>query len=172
LVEFQPLLSQISNGTVYVVPKLWVNLDTTEGQKTFGEFNRDTVAAGYEGIMIKDPESTYKTKRTDAWLKIKPFITVDLEVIAFEPGKTESRFANTLGGLVCQGTDQGKLIQVTVGSGFSEELRDQIWTNRDTVKGRIVEIKSDGVTQNQDSTYSLRFPVFMQFRGWEPGEKI
>ena len=172
LVEFQPLLDQVSNGSVYVVPKLWVNLNAAEGQKTFAEFNRDTVAAGYEGIMIKDPDATYKTKRTDAWLKIKPFITVDLEVVGFESGKPESKFANTLGGLVCQGVDQGKLIKVTVGSGFSDELRDQIWSNRESVKGRIVEIKGDAVTQNQDGSYSMRFPVFMQFRGWEPGEKI
>ena len=172
LVEFQPLLDQVSNGSVYVVPKLWVNLNAAEGQKTFAEFNRDTIAAGYEGIMIKDPDATYKTKRTDAWLKIKPFITVDLEVVGFESGKPESKFANTLGGLVCQGVDQGKLIKVTVGSGFSDELRDQIWSNRESVKGRIVEIKGDAVTQNQDGSYSMRFPVFMQFRGWEPGEKI
>jgi DNA ligase-1 len=172
LVEFQPLLTQIANGNIYVVPKLVVNLDTPAGQITFKEFNRDTIAAGYEGIMLKDPTATYKTKRTDSWLKIKPWITVDLEVVDFEPGKSESRFAHTLGGLVCRGYDQGKLIEVTVGSGFSEELRDQIWANRDKVKGRIVEIKGDAVTQNQDGTYSLRFPVFMQFRGWEPGEKI
>jgi len=172
LTEFQLLLANISNGSVYVVPKQLVNLDTPEGQKTFKEFNRDTVAAGYEGIMIKDPNASYKTKRTDAWLKIKPFITVDLTIVGVEPGKPESKFARTLGGLVCQGEDQGRMIYVTVGGGFGEELRDQIWKNRDEIIGRIVEIKGDAVTQNQDGSYSLRFPVFMQFRGWEPGEKI
>jgi len=28
------------------------------------------------------------------------------------------------------------------------------------------------VTQNQDGTYSLRFPRFKIFRGFEPGEKL
>ena len=173
LVQFIPLLDTVANGFVYVIPKLAVNLDTLEGQQTFKEFNRETVDAGYEGIMVKDPAATYRTKRTDAWMKIKPFITVDLEIVDCEPGKPESKFANTLGGLVCRGTDQGKLIEVTVGGGYSEELRDQIWTNRASIKGRIVEIKGDALTKSQDSdVWSLRFPVFMQFRGWEPGEKI
>lgn len=173
LAEFQPLLDQISKGSIYVVPKLAVDLDTPEGQRSFREFNAETIEAGYEGVMIKDPNATYKTKRTDAWLKIKPWITVDLEVIDLEPGKPESKFANTLGGLVCRGEDQGRTIEVTVGGGFSEELREEIWANKDKVLGRIVEIKGDAVTKSQDGdTWSLRFPVFMQFRGWSPGEKI
>lgn len=173
LVQFIPLLDQASGGSVYVIPKLAVNLDTPEGQQTFAEFNRETVEAGYEGIMVKDPDSAYKCKRADSWLKIKPFITVDLEIVDFEPGKPESRFNHTLGGLVCRGTDQGKLVEVTVGSGFSEELRDDIWQNRDALRGRIVEVKGDALTKSQDGdAWSLRFPVFMQFRGWQPGEKI
>ena len=173
LVLFTPLLEKASNGSVYVIPKLAVNLDTAAGQQTFKEFNSETVEAGYEGIMIKDPTATYKTKRTDAWLKMKPFITVDLEVVAVESGKAESKFKDTLGGLVCRGRDQDKLIEVTVGSGFSEELREEIWQNRKGVIGRVVEIKGDALTKSQEGdAWSLRFPVFMQFRGWSPGEKI
>jgi ATP-dependent DNA ligase len=143
-----------------------VDLATAEGQAQLKEFNRETIDAGYEGIMIKDPDSTYKTKRTDAWLKVKPWITVDVEVIGFEPGKEDSKFKHTLGGLVCRGVDQGKLIEVTVGGGYSEELRDEIWANRDSVLGRIVEVKGDVLTKNRDSeeVWSVRFPVFMGFR--------
>lgn len=174
LVQFIPLLDSASNGSIYVIPKLAINLDTSEGQTAFKEFNRNTLDAGYEGVMIKDPNAPYQTKRVDAWLKIKPFITVDLEIVGVEPGKPESKFSTTLGGLVCRGEDQGKKIEVTVGSGFSEELRDKIWQNRKKIIGRIVEIKGDALTMNQGSTdvYSLRFPSFVQFRGWEPGEKI
>jgi len=171
LAEFMPWLRD-SHGSVYVVPKQQVDLNTTQGQAEFQQFNRDAISAGYEGVMIKDPGAPYKTKRTDAWLKIKPFVTVDLAVVAVESGKPESKFAHTLGGLVCQGEDQGKIITVTVGGGYTEELRDQIWAEKDTVIGRIVEIKGDAVTQNQDGTYSLRFPVFMGFRGTTPGEKL
>lgn len=162
---FIGLLQKHCGSRVYVIPKLAVDLDTPEGQTKFKEFNNETVAAGFEGIMIKDPNATYRTKRTDAWLKLKPFITVDLEVIGFESGKEESKFKNTLGGLVCRGNDQDKLIEVTVGGGYSEELRDEIWANQDKVLGRIVEIKGDVLTKSQDSdVWSLRFPVFVGFR--------
>jgi DNA ligase-1 len=165
LVGMMPMIQAACGDRVYVIPKMMVNLDTTEGQAQFKEFNNDTVAAGYEGIMIKDPLATYRTKRTDAWMKIKPFITVDLEVVGIEPGKPESKFKHTLGGLVCRGVDQGKHIEVTVGGGYSEELRDQIWADKDTVIGRTVEIKGDALTKSQDGdTWSLRFPVFMGFR--------
>jgi hypothetical protein len=35
-----------------------------------------------------------------------------------------------------------------------------------------VEVRADAVTQNQDSTYSLRFPRFLKFRGFRAGEKL
>ena len=165
LTGFMPLLAEHCGDRVYVIPKMAVNLDTPEGQKQFKEFNNETIAAGFEGVMLKNPQAPYKTKRTDDWLKLKPFITVDVEVVGVESGKADSKFKNTLGGLVCRGTDQGKLIEVTVGGGFSEELRDEIWKNQDKVIGRIVEVKGDVLTKSQDSdSWSLRFPVFVGFR--------
>jgi len=121
--------------------------------------------------MIKDPQASYKCKRTDAWMKIKPFITVDLEVVAVEPGKPESKYKHTLGGLLCRGVDQGKEIEVMVGGGYTEELRDEIWNDQANVIGRVVEVKGDALTRAQDgATYSLRFPVFMGFRNDKTAE--
>jgi hypothetical protein len=37
---------------------------------------------------------------------------------------------------------------------------------------QIVEIRADAVTQNQDGSYSLRFPRFVRFRGFQPKEKF
>lgn len=173
LVGFIPMLEEHTASKVYVIPKMVVDISTPEGQEQLKEFNRETIDAGYEGIMIKDPDSTYRTKRTDAWLKIKPWITVDLEVISVEAGDPESKFANTMGALVCRGVDQGREVQVTVGGGFTDELRNDIWNNQSNVIGRIVEVKGDALTKSQDNdTWSLRFPVFMQFRGFSAGEKV
>jgi len=160
-------------ANIYVIPKMLVNLDTDIGKQQFKEFNKEVLDEGLEGIMVKDPNAKYKTKRTDAWLKIKPYYSCDLEIIGFEPGKPEGKFANTLGGIICKGYDNDKLIEVTVGGGYTEELRDQIWKDRDSLIGRIVEIKGDCLTQNRESeSYSIRFPVFVRFRGFDIGEKI
>jgi len=147
-----------------------VELDTEEGQKRFKEINQQAVAGGYEGIMIKDPNAPYECKRTTSWLKLKPFIEVSLEVKAVEEGT--GRNVNRLGALVCEGVDDGKTINVNVGSGFTDSDRDVFWNSRDTLFGQIVEVRADAVTQNQDGTYSLRFPRFLKFRGFELGEKI
>ena len=69
-----------------------------------------------------------------------------------------------LGALVCAGTDDGKDITVNVGSGFSDSDRDILYSDRNLVIGRTVEILCDVITQNQDGTYSLRFPRFVRFR--------
>ena len=172
LTQFVPMLDKVCTD-IYVIPKLALDLSTPEGQTTFKEFNREAIESGYEGIMVKDPKATYKTKRSDAWLKVKPWITVDLEVVGFEIGTPGTKNANTLGALVCKGLDNGRLIETNVGSGFSDELRDWIWNNQDKVLGMIVEVETDVLTKSQNSDiWSLRFPVFARFRGWEPGQKI
>ena len=147
-----------------------VDLATSEGQLRFKEINAQAVAGGYEGIMIKDPEAGYECKRSAAWLKLKPFIEVSLEVVAVEEGT--GRNIGKLGALVCEGEDNGQRIQVNVGSGFTDSNRDTYWGGRDALIGNIVEVRADAVTQNQDGTYSLRFPRFLRFRGFEIGEKI
>ena len=147
-----------------------VDLDTPDGWERFKAINQQAVLGGYEGIMIKDPEAPYECKRSVAWLKLKPFIEVSLEVIDVEEGTGKN--VGRLGALVCSGQDDGKLITVNVGSGFSDDNRIEFWNSRDSVIGNIVEVRADAVTQNQDGTYSLRFPRFKGFRGFVPGEKL
>ncbi len=147
---------------VELLPHLRVNLDEHEGRSVFERYCRDMVEAGYEGVMIKDLEAPYVCKRSTFWMKYKPTITVDLEVIGLEEGTGRNK--GRLGALVCNGVDDGKEITVNVGSGFSDSERDQLWEDRNLVFGRTVEILCDVITQNQDGTYSLRFPRFVRFR--------
>ena len=155
---------------VSVVGHELVDLDTPEGQKRYKEINVKAIAGGYEGIMLKDPEAPYECKRSVAWLKLKPFIEVSLEVVNVEEGT--GRNIGRLGAIVCQGVDDEKTIRVNVGSGFSDSDRDSYWSSRDSLLGQVVEVRADAVTQNQDGTYSLRFPRFLRFRGFEIGEKL
>jgi DNA ligase 1 len=163
-----PINEHMPNVTV--VGQELVDLDTDQGQARFKMINTQAVAGGYEGIMIKDPEAGYECKRSVAWLKLKPFIEVTLEVKHVEEGTGKN--VGRLGALVCEGRDDGKTICVNVGSGFSDSLRDSVWSNSDSVIGQLVEVRADAVTQNQDGSYSLRFPRFKTFRGFEPGEKL
>jgi DNA ligase-1 len=128
------------------------------------------VEGGFEGIMIKSMDAPYLCKRTDYWMKWKPTITVDLNIVGFEEGT--GRNANRLGAIICEGDDNGRHIRVNVGSGLSDGDRDEYWHSRDLLLGHLVEVQADAVTQNQDGSYSLRFPRFLRFRDFEAGEKV
>lgn len=159
-------------GSIDIIPQKEVDLDSYVGELEFKQYNKDAIAAGFEGIMIKDVSAVYEAKRSHSWLKMKPFIEVSLVVIGLEEGtgKNEGR----LGALICEGDDDGKRIRVNVGSGFTDEQRKDYWEDQEVMIDQIVEIRADAATLNQDSDniYSLRFPRFLRFRGFAAGEKI
>ena len=161
LTDMQRVFDAMPNVT-RVDSQIVVDLNTEEGRIKLHEYATEMVTAGFEGIMIKDMEAPYECKRNTFWMKWKPVITVDLPVIALEEGT--GRNQGRLGALVCSGSDHGKDITVNVGSGFSDTERDLFWNQKSDVVGRTVEILCDVITQNQDGTYSLRFPRFVRWR--------
>jgi DNA ligase-1 len=165
-------LSGLFNNRIQLVEATLVNLDLDEGQAQFKAMNKLALDEGYEGLMIKPAHEGYKCKRSHAWLKIKPFIEVTLKVVALEEGTGKNE--GLLGALVVEGEDDGKFFHLNVGSGLTDENREQIWTDQDNVIGQLVEIRADAATQSQDAedTWSLRFPRFKTFRGFELGEKL
>ena len=162
------------SGCIEIVPWTEVDLDTFDGTIDFKDYNAKCIEEGYEGIMIKDPDAKYECKRSVGWLKQKPFIEVSLTITAVEEGT--GRNVDRLGAFVCEGVDDGKTIVVNVGSGFSDANRKEYWEAHKqdpaTIIGQVVEVRADAVTQNQDGSYSLRFPRFLRFRGFKAGEKI
>ena len=148
-----------------------VDLSTEEGNKRFVELNKTAVDGGYEGVMIKDVDAPYECKRTHSWLKAKPFIEITLTVVDVEEGT--GRNAGRLGAVIVEGEDDGYNYRLNCGSGFTDAQRDEYWTERTGLIGQLIEIRADARTKSQDSdTYSLRFPRFKTFRGFEAGEKI
>ncbi len=160
------------SGFITIVPQVEFDLDVFTDEIEFRDYMKKMVEAGYEGIMIKDPDAKYECKRTTNWLKMKPFIEVSLTVTAVEEGTGRNK--DRLGAIVCEGEDDGKKIVVNVGSGFTDEQRKEFWASKDTLPGQVVEVRADAATRSQDSedTWSLRFPRFLRFRGFTKGEKI
>jgi DNA ligase-1 len=165
---YAPIADHMPN--VAILGHELVDLDSQGGRRRFGRINADAITGGYEGIMIKDPTAGYECKRSTAWLKQKPYIEVSLTVIGVEEGT--GRNQGKLGAIIVEGEDDGKLIRTNVGSGLTDADRVTYWDNADSIIGNIVEVRADAVTQNQDGSYSLRFPRFKGFRGFEAGEKI
>ena len=158
--DMRPIIDTMPN--VELLPHIMVDLDTAAGKDQLERYAKDNVNAGFEGIMIKEMEAPYICKRSTDWMKWKPTITVDLEVVGMEEGT--GRNVGRLGALICSGIDDGKEITVNVGSGFSDKDRDDYYLNRNIILGRTAEVMCDIITQNSDGTYSLRFPRFVRFR--------
>ena len=159
------------DSCVSIVDYERVDLDTDEGQKRYRDMNAVALENGYEGLMIKPVNAIYTCRRSDAWLKIKPFIEVTLTVVDIEEGTGKA--AGMTGALICSGTDDGKYIEVNVGSGLTDAQRKEIWKAKDDVIGQLVEVRADGATQPETGgAFSLRFPRFKTFRGFAKGEKI
>lgn len=159
-----------STPNIKILSSEIINFETVAGRDRLREINELAIEGGYEGIMIKDLNAPYECKRSSSWLKAKPIISLDLGVVGVEEGTGKNK--GSLGAIVCEGEYNGKNISVNVGSGFSDEERNDIWGNQDKLIGQIAEVLADAVTQNQDGTYSLRFPRFKSWRGFTAGEKI
>jgi DNA ligase-1 len=159
-----------STNCIRIMDGIDVDLTTAEGHDIMRRYAEDAVGLGFEGIVIKDMDAPYECRRSTHWMKWKPVVTVDLTIVGLEEGTGKN--VSKLGALVCEGTDDGRLIRCNVGSGLTDAQRDDYWINKDILVGQTVEILCDVVTQNQDGGYSLRFPRFVRFRGFEPGEKL
>jgi len=159
-------------GSIDIVPQKEVDLDTYIGELEFKQYNLDAIEAGYEGIMIKSVDAPYEAKRSHSWLKMKPFIECSLTAVAVEEGTGKN--VGKMGAILFEGEDDGKFIRVSVGGGWTDQDRKEIWATKDAIIGQVGEVRADAATLNQDSdnVYSLRFPRFKVWRGFSVGEKI
>lgn len=137
------------------------------GYKDMMEFCNDAIDKhGVEGLILKDWNSTYIWDRKMAWCKVKRFYDVDCRVVGFYNGRPKSRLENTLGGINVVGfLENGERVEANVGSGFSDEMRDEIFNNQQKWLGRTVVIKYQEVSRSKSKQVaSLRFPTYERDR--------
>ena len=114
--------------------------------------------AGMEGVMV-NYDVPYQCKRHSGILKAKRFYTMDLPIIGFDAG--DGRLSNTLGKIWVMFDNNA----VGVGSGLSDELRAEIWSNKREYFGKIIEVKYKSISKDKNTGLrSLQFPVFVRFR--------
>jgi len=164
-------LSQTFENCIKLVDYAILNFDDEKDNQKFSKMNKEALDKGYEGLMIKPSENYYESKRSHAWLKIKPFIEVTLKIVSIQEGT--GKHSGKLGAFQVEGTDDGKFFSLSVGSGLTDDDRDKFWKSKEKLIGMLVEIRADAITQSiEGEHYSLRFPRFKSFRGFEKDEKI
>jgi DNA ligase-1 len=133
------------------VDRMYISDWTTE---EIFETHDEYVKEGFEGVMIKDPEAPYRFGRGYEVMKLKAFHDVDLAIKGLLEGT--GRHTGKLGSVIVDYNG----VNVQVGSGFSDDLREDIWSNKDHFMGRMIEVRYQEVTPDG----SLRFPTFVCFR--------
>lgn len=159
-----------------VLPRVMTGIEQLE------QYELECLESGYEGVMVRTPDSPYKCGRSterEGWLlKIKRFEDGDALVIGFEEkfhndnpaeldelGRTKRSShkanqypMNTLGALIVKDCKTG--VEFKIGTGFDDYTRKTLWETRSTLTGKIVKYKS----QPSGVKDKPRFPVFLGFR--------
>ena len=179
-VRYNEVLKIIQNSSIAnieVVPQIIIN-----SLEELYKFEEDCLAEGYEGVMLRYPSAPYKNGRSTvkegALLKLKRFSDSEAYILGMEPllrnhneptknalGRTE-RSSHTcnkvaddlLGALNVKDIHTG--VEFSIGSGFTEEQRRDIWNRQEELKGSIVKYKYFEVGVKDKP----RFPVFLSFR--------
>lgn len=159
ILEYQYRLDGIN---VYDNPNLSKikTLKTKGLDRAFNIYSTYT-AQGKEGVVIKDPDSVWKDYTSPFNVKLKLTFEIDLEITNFYEG--QGKVAGMLGGLVVQ-SKEGR-INCCVGTGFTDKIRQELWSNKENIIGKIVTVKANDVIRgNRLNTGSLFLPVFVELR--------
>ena len=131
------------------------------------EYYNAAIAAGFEGVIVKTPNTSYDFgKRSKGWLKYKPPL-VDIDCIITNAHMGAGKRVGVYGSYDIAIKDGDTLVPFgSVGSGFTDEdLR--FLTEQYNNKGDndiIIEVKGDIITQNENGEYGLRFPRYVKYR--------
>jgi DNA ligase-1 len=106
---------------------------------------------GGEGLMLRQPGSTYEAGRSSTLLKVKSFLDAEAVVIGHEPGK--GKHAGRLGALTVR-LGNGKLF--SVGTGFTDKERSSPPPVGSIITFRYQELSDAGIP---------RFPSYAGLRG-------
>jgi DNA ligase 1 len=137
---------------------------------------------GYEGVMIRSLSGRYKqnrsTVREGILLKVKRFVDSEARILSYEPllrntnaatlderGYTkrsthqDNKIADDLlGSLTVQDIHSG--VMFTIGSGLTLAQRLQLWSERHTLRDKIIKYKSFPIGVKDKP----RIPIFLGFR--------
>lgn len=126
-------------------------------EEAFAKF-AEFLEQGYEGAIVKNMNAPYQFKRNDAWIKLKKQLDdQDLEIIGYEVGT--GKYDGKLGAFIVDFNG----VAVKVGSGFSDEQREEFWEKRNEMIGWLIEVQGMEVTPDG----SIRHPVFLRVRSYK-----
>lgn len=158
----------------------FVGCKLVKSKRELDTYLQECLREGFEGAMIRQPDSPYKfgrsTEKEQYLLKLKVFHDTEGVVVDFKERlhNTNEQEKDNVGNAKRSSKKAGMELtgmlgsleldyngkRVSVGSGFDDEQRKSLWKNRENLIGKVVTFKYQEL-----SKYGVpRFPVFMRFR--------
>ena len=123
------------------------------------EIYESKIGEGEEGLIVDLSDSSYVRAKGTSMFKLKPEVTGDFKVVGLTEG--EGKDKGRLGAFIIEYKNN----TVNVGSGLTDEIREQVWANQDFYINKLIEVTYFGETQDEKTElYSLRLPRFKRFR--------
>ncbi|KAJ3371287.1 hypothetical protein GGF31_003466 [Allomyces arbusculus] len=145
---------KLENAGIAIIP---LYPERIESPEELGLFEQRAIDDGFEGIIVRSPNSPYKCGRStikQAWmLKVKQFVDDEAEIIGFDElmHNENKAFAD----------ERGKNgIEFNIGTGFSADERKRLWDTRNHHIGKLVKYKYFPIGVKD----APRHPVFLGFR--------
>lgn len=179
LEDLERVISQIDHSKVRDV-----DTRVIRASEELRAYEAEVLSQGFEGVMLRTPESPYKfgrsTIKQQFLLKIKPFKESEAVILGFEEmmhnentleadelgyakrsqAKDGLVPAGTLGKFLVRDIHTGIEFAIGTGKGLTHELRQRIWDNRGAYRGRVVKYRY----QDHGVKVAPRIPVWLGFR--------
>lgn len=145
------------------------------------DYEKKVLAEGFEGVMVRKPDGPYKmgrsTMKEGILLKLKKFSDAEAVVVGVqelqhnnnekvksetgESKRSQHKEGKTAGGKLGSLLVENEAGQkFNIGSGFTDNLRVDLWKDKDNLLGKLVKYKYFEV----GSKDAPRFPTFLGFR--------
>lgn len=123
-------------------------------------WNQRVKEYNWEGLMFRK-DVGYEGKRSQNLLKYKMFMDEEFKVLGVEEGDAQEVINGVAHKIKCVGSlvIEYKGNKVNVGTGLSLEQRKRWYEHPEEIIGSTITVKFFEPTQNQDGSWSLRFPA-------------
>lgn len=150
-------MNDVSNISKHQLIAIQETQTVTDFEGAQALFN-DALESGEEGVIVKNGDAPWESKRSKFQVKMKAELEADLLVTEWNEGS--GRIKGLMGSVTC--VDLNGNLEVNVGSGFNDEDRKMV---AEDIVGKIITVKYNEVIQDKrSSTKSLFLPIFEEVR--------
>ena len=158
--DLYDILNDLELNHIKIVPTYYNCWKATESLiDNIYKIYEDVIDQGEEGLVIDLADASYVRAKGTSMFKMKPEVTGDFRIIDVVEGKGKD--AGRLGAFIIEYKNN----TVNVGSGLTDEIREEVWANPDFYIGKLIEVTYFGETQDEKTgLLSIRLPRFKRFR--------